>query len=71
MQAVIDRFEGNYAVILVGKDEDQQLDVPKKLLPNEAQEGDCLNLIFEIDKDSTEQRKKRVEKLLDKLKNKD
>ena len=43
MKAVIDRFEGDLAVLILGK-EDQRLNVPRKLLPPKAKEGSWLQL---------------------------
>jgi len=37
MKAVIDRFEGDYAVVLFG-DEEIKVDIPKELLPQEPRE---------------------------------
>lgn len=59
MKVIIDRFEGEYAVveIEVGK----YVNVPKVLLPN-AKEGDIVKI--EIDKEETEERKKYIQKLM-------
>jgi len=43
MKAVIDRFEGDLAV-LIFPDEDQRLNIPRKLLPPKAKEGSWLQL---------------------------
>ena len=43
MKAVIDRFEGDLAVLILGK-EDQRLNVPRNLLPPKAKAGDWLQL---------------------------
>ena len=43
MKAVIDRFEGDLAVLILGK-EDQRLNLPRKLLPPNAKEGSWLQL---------------------------
>ena len=69
MKAVIDRFEGDYAVVLVG-DEEIKIDVPKQLLPKGAKEGSWLKLNFELDPEGTEKQKEKISKLLDKLKDK-
>lgn len=69
MKAVIDRFEGDFAIILCGKEE-IKMEAPKKLLPEKAKEGDCLNISFEIDPDETERRREMVRGMLDKLMNK-
>jgi prophage tail gpP-like protein len=43
MKAVIDRFEGKFAVLIVGEDE-QRMNVPKKRLPKLSREGDWLQV---------------------------
>ena len=48
MKAIIDRFEGNYAVLLCG-DNEVQLEVPKELLPEDAKEGVWLDIIIKVD----------------------
>ncbi len=67
MKAVIDRFEGEFAIVLVG-DEEIKVDVPKKLLPKGAKEGSWLKISFELDPEGTEKQKEKVSNLLDKLK---
>jgi hypothetical protein len=43
MKAVIDRFEGEYAILIVGDDE-QRLNILREQLPKEAKEGSWLQL---------------------------
>jgi hypothetical protein len=43
MKAVIDRFEGQFGVLIVGEDE-QRMNVLKKLLPKKSKEGDWLQV---------------------------
>lgn len=69
MKAVIDRLEGDYAVVLFGAEEIKVV-VPRKLLPPEAGEGTWLEVAFEVDYNETEKRKKEIANLLDKLKKK-
>ncbi len=69
MKAVIDRFEGNYAVILVGNEE-VMVDVPIKFMPRGAKEGSWLKIVFELDSEGTEKQKEKISNLLDKLKSK-
>lgn len=50
MKGIIDRIEdGGWAVVLVGANEDQQLDVPIAELPEDATDGTRLILKFEVD----------------------
>ncbi len=69
MKAVIDRFEGEYAVVLFGQDE-IKVDIPKILLPEGSKEGNWLNASFELDIEREEQQRKKIENKLNKLKNK-
>ncbi len=48
MKAVIDRFEGDHAIVLFG-DEETKVDIPRQLLPLGVKEGDWLNVSFELD----------------------
>lgn len=67
MKAVIDRFEGEYAILIVGDDE-QRLNVPRKLLPKNAKEGHWLQLDIvggevrniEVDEQETEKARQRI-----------
>lgn len=61
MKAIIDRFEGDYAVLEI---DDNIIDVPKILVLN-AKEGDVIRI--EIDKKETLKRKKNIEKLMNKV----
>ncbi|MBC8014328.1 MAG: DUF3006 domain-containing protein [Sporomusaceae bacterium] len=63
IQAVIDRFEGNKAVMLVGDDETQVV-WPKHILPVEVNEGDILQINVQIDREATSAAKSLAEELL-------
>lgn len=69
MKAVIDRFEGDYAVVLVG-DKEVKLNVPKELLPKDAREGSWLKITFELDPEGTKKQEEKVSDLIKKLKDK-
>jgi len=68
MKGIVDRFEGEYAVIEL---EDQKLmnllikDLPKDIKEGQTIEIDGKNII--IDYDETNNRKKRINKLMDDL----
>lgn len=57
---IIDRFEGDWAVIEYGE---KFFNFPKELLPKEAKEGNVLKFDITIDIEETEKRKKAVEDL--------
>lgn len=66
IQGVIDRFEGEKAVLLLGETEQQSL-WPRRLLPTEAQEGDILSFSIQIDAEATAQAKAEAQSLLKEL----
>ena len=60
---IIDRFEGDYAVC-----ETENLEfvnIPKSALPCDAKEGDVISIL--IDKSETEERKEKIEGLMNSL----
>ncbi len=61
---IIDRFEGDYAVIEYNN---STFDLPRSLLPNDAKEGDVLNISMTIDQEKTKQQKDKVTKLMEDL----
>lgn len=62
MKVIIDRFEGDYAVVEI--DVNNFVNIPKVLLPG-AKEGDTINI--EIDKTETNQREKLIKDLMNKV----
>ncbi|MCW3490224.1 DUF3006 domain-containing protein [Dethiobacter alkaliphilus] len=66
MKAVIDRFEGDYAVVLFG-DNEIQVDIPMLLLPEGVEEGNWLKVSFELDQEGTKKQKEKIKEMLDKL----
>jgi hypothetical protein len=69
MKAVIDRFAGKNAVVLLGEDE-IKVDIPKQLLPKGAKEGSWLKVSIELDREGTKKQEEKIKGMLDKLKNK-
>lgn len=63
MKVIIDRFEGDYAV--VENSMRQLINMPKQLVPQDAVEGDVLSI--ELDKDETGKRRSFVSKLIDQV----
>ena len=70
MKAVIDRVEGESAVLLLGDMGEFKLNLPLSLLPEGCREGDVLSISFARDPEATEQTRERVSGLMDKLKQK-
>ena len=63
---IIDRFEGDYAVVeYSGENETETMEIPRELVPDDAKEGAILKLI--VDKKSTQKRKKEIDDLADDL----
>ncbi|MDV2886070.1 DUF3006 domain-containing protein [Alkalihalophilus pseudofirmus] len=63
-KCIIDRFEGEIAVIEYGR---QTFDFPKALLPAEVKEGDVVSFQAVIEKGETEHLKKKIDDLTKKL----
>ena len=74
VKAVIDRFEGDIAVLIVGDDE-KRMEVSRKLLPKKAKEGHWLQVEIEngviggviIDEEETNKAKLRIAEKLERL----
>lgn len=65
---IIDRFEGNYAV-LEGEDQ-RMVQVEKSKLPSNAKVGDCIHGEedgYAMDPEATRNRKERIRKLMSSL----
>jgi len=61
---VIDRFEGQWAVIEYGR---ETFNLPRKMLPSDAREGDLLNINISVDRTETRKREQEITKLADEL----
>lgn len=61
---IIDRFEGDWAVIEHGE---KFFNIPKELLPPDAKEGDIIHFSITIDQNSTKKQKERIQDLVDDL----
>jgi hypothetical protein len=74
MKSVIDRFEGKFAVLIVGDDE-QRINVLKKLLPKHSKEGSWLQVEIQdgeivsavMDEEETAKAKQRIAEKLARL----
>lgn len=69
MRAVIDRFEGAKAVLLLGEAEEVQAVWPRQFLPANVQEGDILQFDFRIDSEATSLARSEAEALLQQVLN--
>ncbi|MDP4128250.1 MAG: DUF3006 domain-containing protein [Bacillota bacterium] len=65
MALIIDRFEGDFAVVEV--DGKEMKDIPQKDIPQSAKEGDVLKLVngtYEIDVDGTKRLRAEAEQMM-------
>lgn len=68
MKYIIDRFEETKAIL--EEDEGKFIEIKRTLLPKNAKEGDCVELIndkYIINKKETENLKKEISDLMDDL----
>ncbi len=61
---IIDRFEGDWAVI---EFEEKTFNLPRVLLPLDAREGDVVKISVVVDLNTTKKRREQIEKLMDEL----
>jgi len=59
---IIDRFEGNFAVI---ETTNGLINIPRTDIPSNAKEGDVL--VLSLDMNETDARKKRIDGMMDNL----
>ena len=69
-RVIIDRIEGDLAVLVLYEDDRVKFNFPLRLLPEGAREDDNLLMTFAQDNASKESAKKRIGNLLDELKGK-
>lgn len=62
---IIDRFEGDFAV--VEYEQGETFNLPRCLLSPEAREGDVIRITVAIDVEETIKRKKRIADMIDDL----
>lgn len=67
LSAVIDRFEEDKAVLLIGEQEEKVI-FPKKLLEGNFKEGDYLTIDIKYDAESTKKAVDDIQDLLNSLK---
>jgi Protein of unknown function (DUF3006) len=67
-KVVIDRIEGDLAVLALYEDDRVKFNLPLHYLPEGVREGDHLQMCFAQDEDSRESERKKVEDLLKDLK---
>lgn len=65
---VIDRIEGDLAVLVLYEDDRVKFNLPLRCLPEGVREGDHLQMSFAEDEAGRESEKKRIDDLLSELK---
>jgi hypothetical protein len=68
VRAVLDRIEGEMAIILLGEDEMIKIDVPISLMPAGSREGDILDITFRKDEKATEEARESARATIERLK---
>ena len=71
IQLIIDRFEGEYAVLESQSQNSFIFNFPRSLLPKGVKEGSVLRFNIDLDEKETETRRKNIQEQLDNLKEKD
>lgn len=69
-KVIIDRFEGDKAIILIGESEISAV-WPRSFLPEGSREGDILRFAANIDVEATKEARAAVAELLKQLTNKE
>jgi hypothetical protein len=68
IHACIDRIEdGDWAVVLLGEDEEVEIDWPVSMLPEGARGGDHLRITIALDRESRAAAEDRIRKLREEL----
>ncbi|MHC0037922.1 DUF3006 domain-containing protein [Pseudoneobacillus sp. C159] len=61
MKGIIDRFEGDLAVVEI---DGQTKDLPREILPSDAQVGDVLEITITLLKEETKKLKSEIDQLM-------
>ncbi|MCI0485574.1 MAG: DUF3006 domain-containing protein [Blastocatellia bacterium] len=67
LKVVIDRIEGDLAVIVLSDDDSVKFDLPVKYMPEGAREGEHYRMTFTPDEESRDSERKRIEDLYKQL----
>jgi Protein of unknown function (DUF3006) len=68
--ASVDRFESNFAVLILSNKNTDQLIVPLSIIPKDVAEGDIVSVSIRRNSSETEKVKRRVGEMLRSLENK-
>jgi len=67
IRGVIDRFEGDFAVIIAGEEGDERLEIPKSVLPLDSREGSIVELKIKVKKNKDKEAREKVKGMIEKL----
>ena len=67
LKMIIDRVEGDLAVIVLADDDAVKFNLPVNLLPEDIHDGEHLQVTFALDRDSRAAAKQKVADLLKEL----
>ncbi|WP_411677585.1 DUF3006 domain-containing protein [Caproicibacter sp.] len=63
MEAVVERFEKDQCILEF--EDGRLIPFPRNLLPEEAREGDVLDLRFKINRERTAARREKIQNMMD------
>lgn len=63
-KVTLDRFEGDFAVVLVGS---ENLNIPKKMMPEDSKEGDVVYITISSDNTETENQEELARSILNEV----
>ena len=67
-KALIDRIEGDKAVVLLGEEDEATVYFPIQFLPQSIKEGDILNFKIAVKSRKTKEAKDKIREIIEKLK---
>ncbi|HKY05587.1 MAG TPA: DUF3006 domain-containing protein [Blastocatellia bacterium] len=70
LKVLVDRIEGDVAVLVVDAEDGAQFNLPVKYLPEGVKDGSHLRVTFEVDAKSARAAKEKVQDLLKELRGK-
>ena len=68
IRGVVDRFEGDYAVINRENAEGETFELPRSILPEAVKEGSIVDISVKAKPNKTQEAKRAVQEMINKLK---
>jgi len=66
-KAIVDRIEGSNAILLLGEEQEESIEIPKSFLPY-VQESDIVSFRIKVNSRRTKEAKDKVQDMIEKLK---